>query len=200
MTEIMSFLISNYVWILVIVIVTLLAIIGSYANKTNFGEGTKEETEDESQKDVIIENKKLSEVLGQDSATLPGTDEKDLNTEIKNESSASVINNNNISNTSSLSSDVNIKEEVELKTENKENLFKSIEEKLSSLDNELNTMLPKKEVIDDNILEDLEDISLDNSENNKKKIKTIKTSDIELPKIKSLKDKEEDVWKKKSND
>ena len=41
MTDIVSIITDNLVWILVGIVVILLAIIGRYADQTNFGEGKK---------------------------------------------------------------------------------------------------------------------------------------------------------------
>ena len=181
MAEVVSFLVSNYVWILVIVIITLLAIIGGYANKTNFGEGEKKEKA-KNNEDINsnIQNITLNDAIGIKQETQNKQDNNIDNVETQENINA--VN----SPTKNVETSNNIKNE---------NIFKSIEDKLSSLDNELNSILQKKDVINDNILEDIDDMSFSNEKKSEKKVfNDIKTSDIELPEIKSLKDKDEDIW------
>ena len=69
----------------------------------------------------------------------------------------------------------------------------TLEKKLQKLDEEFYEVLPKKEIIDDNILDSIADISFDGKISKKKYMQSF--NDIELPKIKSLKDEEIDIWK-----
>jgi len=68
MDIIIEYILSNYIWILVIAIITLLAIIGWYADKTNFGQGKQTEEEKEKSiedlKNELGDKKLLDEISG----------------------------------------------------------------------------------------------------------------------------------------
>ena len=59
MTKILEYIVSNYTWFLFGAIIILLAIIGSYADKTNFGQGkTNNDLSDKKDKEnILLENK-----------------------------------------------------------------------------------------------------------------------------------------------
>ena len=52
MSEILDYILANYVWILTVAITVLLAIIGYYADKTNFGQGKKTPKEEPKKEEV----------------------------------------------------------------------------------------------------------------------------------------------------
>ena len=59
MSQIIEYIVQHYIWIIICIVLILLAIIGYYADKTNFGQGKKEKNkkndllEDGFQKDEI---------------------------------------------------------------------------------------------------------------------------------------------------
>ena len=64
MNQVFGFFTSNYTWMLGIIITILLAIIGSYAEKTNFGQGKlpDDTLEDEEPDEELMENFKIRKV------------------------------------------------------------------------------------------------------------------------------------------
>ena len=180
MTFLYDFIITNYIWILITVIVILLAIIGSYADKTNFGEGKKTELEEDKKK-IDLTNKKLSDFV-------PGSKkgEKEVAPENKN------INEDiNVSNASPVQNTI---EKVDTKVESGFE-GQTVEEKLANMDKEISEILPQKDEFDSSILDELEDLSFDTETDLKfKKNNSFSLDDLELPKIKSLKEDTEDVW------
>ena len=59
MKDILEYIMANYTWFLGGAIIILLAIIGSYADKTNFGQGKEKIKDDKS----IDDNKKMMTML-----------------------------------------------------------------------------------------------------------------------------------------
>ena len=205
MTQIVQFLLENYVWILVIVIVTLLAIIGSYASKTNFGEGKVEETKEEPKAEPInnlnesisqekVTNQNLKEEISKDNVNLQNSANEEVKLQEDRPQPTYEDKNAHINEEKSSSTLGSVAPNTEI---NSNNMFKDIEEKLNNLDSEINSILPKKEVISGDMLEEVEDILSDKEEN---KIESTKVSfgsdDIVLPKIKNLKSDDGDIWKK----
>ena len=64
MTEILEFLESNYVWLLGGMIVILLAIIGYFADKTNFGQGKREEKVEPKTDEQVDNNLTFEDIYG----------------------------------------------------------------------------------------------------------------------------------------
>ena len=68
------------------------------------------------------------------------------------------------------------------------------EANFKKFDEEFNELLPKKEIISNDLLDDINDMSLDKTQ--KIQISDIpKVDDVELPKIKTLPVEEDDIWK-----
>ena len=71
MDVVMDFIINNYVWILVVIMVLLLAIIGSSADKTNFGEGKKAIKEpSKKEPEIDMTNIRMDDLLSKDEDAL----------------------------------------------------------------------------------------------------------------------------------
>lgn len=223
MNGLLDFFANNYIWFIVGIVVIILALIGRYADKTNFGqnkddnliednktktaptESTQENTDDEVAKENsfdIIENRKLEE-----ESTVYNMD--DINKSSKNDSEYVYYDSNQVSKPEtiySINSNNNKKIEVpnnnfeiekveepilEVKEQPKK---KDFEETYQKLDNEINSLLPKKDFLDGELLEDIDDLSLDKTQ--KIDISDIPDlDDVDLPKIKDLKDDTEDIWK-----
>lgn len=200
MTEILEYIMLHYTWFLGGAILILLAIIGSYADKTNFGQGKN--IEENTEEKINLEKKGLEDYVKEsveiniDENKL--TEQIDINTSI---SSLEKQNNNevlkNIQNNKKdeqLEQPTNI---VEPKEEVPEHKKQSFEENFNNFDKEFNSILSKKQTISDDLLNDVENISLDNLETlNKSTINAIPDlDDVELPKIKTVEKNIVDVWK-----
>ena len=193
MTEIFEFILSNYVWILVIVLLILLAIIGSVAEKSVFGDSNKtNELDDREQKnEVVFSDKKIGDVFKQND-----TIDSPTQAEMKTTSDASYNNNINFSiDNNNLSKEQTSTVADDIKTNlNGERLLSNLEEKLKTLDNEINGVLPKKQLIEDNVLEDIDDLSIDfNNKLNKKD--NVDLTNIDLPDVRNTKVSKKNIWR-----
>ena len=193
MTEIINFIIVNYTWILAIVILILLAIIGGIADRTNFGEG-KSNIEEKKQEtpNIDLSNKRMDDFFSNEKKS--DDNNADVNKETNNNNFSSqnqTIANNNISQSSNAMS--NVQNEP---TSSNKDIMKSLEDKLSSLDSEINSALPKKSIINNDMLEDIDDMSFEGKDLfNDTFDNDFGTDDLDLPRIKSPKKENEDVWK-----
>lgn len=226
MTKIVEYIMQNYTWFLTGAIIILLAIIGSYADKTNFGQGKDKSQDDEKEKNNLdFANKRISDNLESNELN---SDEKNVIDEksVKQESfnytnvgnkdtsildeisepdfssndNAGDINENTrdsqnleskpIENSSKQNELIN--NNVIQKLEN--NKKDDFDENFNKFDEEFNTLVPKKDIIDSDILDDIDDLSLDKSK--KSSLNNIPDlDDVELPKIKNLKSEDENIWK-----
>ena len=220
---IVNFVTTNYVWVIVASIVILLAVIGSYADKINFG---IEEKEVEKKKKVDIselKDKKMSDYVAvpdqaknmNDSKDVIKTDdsgktnsedndnEKVSNTIIVLGNDTDEINKiNDVSDVKKLISNTNNQNVKTIKTNEKLD-WGSLNSSLK-LDKEVEAVLPKKEIINTDLLDDIDNLSFDDMNIEEKLFgkkhdfdfsSKINFDDLELPKIKSLKDTNEDIWK-----
>lgn len=243
MTEIIGFIVSNYVWFLIGSIIILLAIIGSYADKTNFGQGKSDDNLKEGNK-IIEQN---SNVLSKDeinkkfTMNLSNNNVDDMNSQnfmVNNSTNPAVQNNsesiniqqgndlknnlndqilinkknedNNISSqttSENIMSNLSVPENnLKLDSENikdslldvsekevNKNFKKNSEMLFDKFDKEFDAIVPKKEIIDDNLLEDINSLSLDKKQDfSFNSIPNLK--EVNLPKISELK-KEDNIWK-----
>lgn len=153
MEQILEYIVLNYTWFLGVVIVILLAIIGYYAEKTNFAQGKEKNVEDKKEPLVEqnVEEDKIEEV-----------------------------------------------DEQEVKEEKTDNLNpipeKSLDETFAEYDSEINYLLPKKNLIDDELLDEIENLSVDKA-SSRDLTETLDLSNLELPKIKNIVEEETDIWK-----
>lgn len=204
MTKILEYIMLNYTWFLGGMIIILLAIIGSYADKTNFGQG-KEKESNKKTEDLIIPNKGLDdyarelsdkehsisqenpEILNNQKEDLSKLEGNDTNLLETDNSSINETDNSSINETEKIESEENI-HELEDAHEN------DFEKDFDKFTEEFNATLPKKDIMDGELLDDIDSLSLD-------KTKEFKFSDIpnlddvELPEIKQLTPEEEDIWK-----
>lgn len=295
MNKIIEYITLNYTWFLIGAIIILLAIIGSYADKTNFGQGKNKNENDKKEKDNLnieeatkelkeenlnsaIEasqvntvdeipvdkevdssvvdtqpepnNENLTQELAEpqlDSTQNITDGTENSNTEIySNNSDANIndngnleyltpkpvedinqLNNENINPVVTSANEITNLENVSLDAQN-ENVnsnnvssnietagannaiptlenFEDIQEKqrqreikfeenFNKFDEEFNTLLPKKDIIEDDILEDIDSLSLDKTQKfNFDDIPDL--DDVELPKIKNLKTEDDNIWK-----
>lgn len=295
MNKIIEYITLNYTWFLIGAIIILLAIIGSYADKTNFGQGKNKNENDKKEKDNLnieeatkelkeenlnstIEdnqvntvdeipvdkevdssvvdtqpepnNENLTQELAEtqlDSTQSITDGTENSNAEMYNNNSDSNINDNenleyltpkpvedinqlnneNINPVVTSANEITNLENVSLDAQN-ENVnsnnvssnietagannaiptlenFEDIQEKqrqreikfeenFNKFDEEFNTLLPKKDIIEDDILEDIDSLSLDKTQKfNFDDIPDL--DDVELPNIKNLKTEDDNIWK-----
>lgn len=190
MQTVFEYIISNYTWIIAGSIIILLAIIGYYADTTNFGQGKSKENENEDNVDVnSLEGKRMGDFL-------------EHNGEISND--ISEINKNNNSPISSnvpdngLVNNVKVSQKLEniniSKINSQIDSLNKSEQNFEKFDKEFNDLLPKKEIIDGELLDEINDLSLDKTQRiNISDIPDV--DDVELPDIKTLPLEDEDIWK-----
>ncbi len=173
MTEILEYITANYTWIIGGTIIILLAIIGRYADKTNFGQGKKKNSETTNKVEPPKE-------------------------EIKKETDENVeTNGEDVKEENILDDSVNELKDTYKNEETKveDDINPSNEEpKFNSFDEEFNQIIPEKEVIDGDLLDEIENLSLDKTQ--KVSVNDIPDLDnLELPKIKDFKSNDDDIWK-----
>ena len=175
MNEILEYISANYTWILGGMIIILLAIIGSYADKTNFGQGKQEDNIDNSNEDLLqnnMQNVRINDFLN---------DKKSENEISENQVLETIEVDNNFEENNSFQDND--------KVENN-----NFEENFEKLNQEVEEALPEKEVVDGELLDEIDNLSLDKTQ--KIKLNDIPDlDDVELPKIKDLKSTDDDVWK-----
>ena len=168
MDLVIEYIITNYIWFLFGAIVILLAIIGSYADKTNFGQNK------------LVKKEKTEKIEDETS----NNQEENADSILESEEEVSNLNLEN-------QEDSKEKDKTQITDEEKQVEF---DKKFEELDEEINEFLPKKDIIDDDLLSDIDDMSLDKTQ--KVDFSDIPDlDDLELPKIKHLKSADEDIWK-----
>lgn len=200
MNTILEYIMANYTWILCGIIIILLAIIGSYADKTNFGQGKQKNELNEDDKkltdEVLTQNSNLEveKKLDTKENVEQSNQEKSKNKKSKKTIESNIDESNK---EKTKSEDLVVEEnddnvEQELKKEKK---LKDFEKQFEEFDQEFNEALPKKEFISEDLLDEIDGLSLDKTQRlNFAEIPDL--DDVELPKIKKLKsDKDEDIWK-----
>lgn len=196
MTDIVSIITNNLVWILVGIVVILLAIIGRYADQTNFGEGKKiikvkkksskrdiidklaaEEKEEEPKEELKKEEKPVEKAEVDIIEEMQNNTRDNFNPDADNDSKTDDI---------ELAQDT-LKTDEEKKKESEE---MSADEFMKSDD--LDILLPKKDVVTGDFLQEVEDINLDFK---KKDILSDipNLDDVDLPNIKKKQGKT-DIW------
>ena len=138
MEEIIEYILANYTLFLAGTIIILLAIIGSYADKTNFGQGKKEEPKEKTKEELIKENlegKTLNEAIGQ-----PINQENNSNESQPIEE----LNNNKL-----------IKQSESQPIEDTVALEEPEDIQYKNLEQQFNEILPEKDIIDNDILDEV---------------------------------------------
>lgn len=196
MTEVLEYIVSNYTWIIIGIIIILLAIIGSYADKTNFGQGKSKDKKEDLDSDTISVN-------GFEYQTLDNNMQEDNNNKEEEKSDDALEHNDaqiskTINNIDEKSNDENVSNEDHEETQSNTDQVgqnetqETFEEKFDKFDKEFNSVLPEKNVINGDLLEDIDSLSLEKADFTSSEIPDL--DDIELPKIKQM-EKEEDIWK-----
>lgn len=221
MIQILEYISQNYTLLLSVLVLILLAIIGYYADKTNFGQGKNQEKEIETKNqqkiglsDALNIHKK--EIINNEQKNISENEDKKNKINIEEQKDVSNLNlkeEKNIEEQKDISN-LNLKEEKiisnieELKKNqiNEEKLnfdnpkldnkvtIKEIEVNSDVFDEEINILLPKKQLISDDLLNEIDELSLNTSEK-KNSFEIPDLDDISLPKIKNLVEKEQDIWK-----
>ena len=173
MIQILEYIAQNYTLFLSVLVLILLAIIGYYADKTNFGQGNKEKES----KNKFEELKETDNVV------------KDFKEDYVVES----IEEKNVEESKQEETKLNSEENVLQEEQNKivTNDFQLQE--TTELE-EIDSLLPKKELINSDLLNEIEGMEL-NSLKEKTSFDVPDLDDISLPKIKNLVEKEQDIWK-----
>lgn len=208
MQVILDFLSSNYYWILIIVIIILLAIIGYYADKTNFGQENDLEADDSVQ---IFSDKNEENEFGIANQIYNNySDNGEVN--VIQEDTLKNSNSNNAKDIEEKSEPV--KQTVEQNVEKKKNNNKESEfERLyfetnseyerviedSTVSSDLDNLLLNNglsNVVDDNLFDELTTSINISKSKNKFELDELNKK-IDLPKIDSLKDNKKNVWDNK---
>ena len=199
MESILEYIMLNYTWFLGGSIVIILAIIGSYADKTNFGQGNKKEELNTRENSNFNEQVTLKEYLESQKTVeqTPTNEIENMNPVETQQTETTNINGENQAKeiTSVNAVETQQPEVTNVNEENSNNQSQTIiaEENFEKFDKEFNELLPKKEIVDGDLLNEIENLSLDRTQ--KIKLTDIPDlDDVELPKIKSM-PKEEDIWK-----
>lgn len=210
MKDILEFIVANYIWFLGGTIIILLAIIGSYADKTNFGQGkeskeSKKEEEDNNeikQDEIEPVNTKvedaasnIDENIDSNLAKEEPIIEEDKKADINEEPNPSLPVQNIETENSNQKEDVpKSLNEIPESLSEKENSENS-EDSFNNFEKEFNQVIPEKDLVNTDILDEIEDLSFNPTDSSiKKSDSDLET--LELPEIKNLKENDvEDVWK-----
>lgn len=215
--QILEYILANYTWFLVGIVLILLAIVGYYADKTNFGQGKeKDSKENEHNKNKALINDNIEQLTIVTDESLDTADNskvlvENLNAEKLNDET--IENPNNFNDSNRIDSEIksntienNEPQNVELiprelptaenevKEEKHEDTLKISEEKFNMFSEEFEALMPKKNIINTDLLSDIEDLELDKTQKIDLNI-VPDLDDIELPKIMELSTEDEDIWK-----
>ena len=205
MAVVINFVIDNFIWFMSGAIIIILAIIGNYADKTNFGEGKKIIKVKKSKEDIIdsLEVKNKSE-LDKSPDNINEVKESKQEEESVNEITNNVVSDSNNTNETinPILSDTVIKDDVipEKKEDTKEKqtpVMDAIIEENKEEEEELDELLPEKDVLDDDLFQklgDMEEINFDSKKKSKEDIPDL--DDVFLPDITSNKKTRKQLWKK----
>ncbi|MBQ2947115.1 MAG: hypothetical protein IJE04_04625 [Bacilli bacterium] len=187
MKTFLEYIMLNYTWFLGGAIIILLAIIGSYADKTNFGQGKTKEDESEKIRELQIEKLKLQQQLEQAQRI------KDESNAVQGNQAVSKVD-NQVEAVKDGVLDMQQPSKIRKTIKKEEPTLESYEEKYAKFDKAFDVLLPKKGFDDGDLLDEIESISLDRTQ--KIDITEIPDlDDVDLPKIKSLDPIDEDIWK-----
>lgn len=189
MSDIVQYLIDNYIWILSIIIVILLAIIGYFADKIKLGqiiETDKKPTDDELINN--IKDKQFSDLLGEEPK-----EEKKKEKSKKNKKEEVVEEIEKTTEEIIENPIEDIETPVEEVTDEIVEVSKEEPKEEISFDEVFNEVIPVKSLMDDDFITDIENLTIDNKKNKTTEIPDL--DDIELPKIESLAPEQEDIWR-----
>jgi len=194
---ILEFFVQNYMWILIGFIIILLAVIGYYADKTNFGQGKM--SGDQNLKNSIDEqqNANTSEII-ENNGEVPNIENLNYNNDIQDGQETKEVENfeqNQINEPIIEYNEENsLQENAELNSEQDLSIA-TAEKNFDEFNDEFNSILPQKDFLNTDLLGDIESLDTDFDKTKKIDLDMSKLTDIELPKIKQLTESEEDIWK-----
>lgn len=202
MTSILDFFEIYGSWIAVGAVIIVLAIIGRYADKTNFGQKEKNKSSKDNvmdnQKDINTEEKE--DFLDEYKINKNTSDVDEKNLEFNEVNS---INNDNLLDLDNTPNEIEqIVDTIEEKKSDEAiqdvNINKetknTFDEQYNALNEEINFLLPKKDIIDEDLLDDINNLSLDKTQ--KINISDIPDlDDVDLPEIKNLNEQDDNIWK-----
>lgn len=198
MEAILEYIMEYYTWFLSGAIIILLAIIGYYADKTNFGQGKQKQDinkDDKLNLNKIDGNQTLGETINNvyNNQTQDDVVEEQesvistMNEEV-NEKNSSKVQQESIINIEEQTSNQESKSNIEQEFET------NFETEFEKFDKEFDEILPKKEIINDELLEEIDGLSLEKTQ--KLDLNNIPDlDDVDLPRIKTFEPEEQDVWK-----
>lgn len=209
MTQIIDFVTMYAAWIIGGIVLISLAVVGYFADKTNFGQGKKTNFNDATS-DVALESGMQPNFISNN--TLDIDNEKNSVDKQDNLQDTSNVDNvqeyivpENLAPVEEMNEGLmqNQDQVVEQQPELVENFEKIdyqnensllIDENFNKFNEEFDSILPKKEIINDDLLNDIDELELGKTQ----KIDPLNVpnlGDIELPKIKPLVEQEQDIWK-----
>ena len=220
MTQVLEYITQNYTLFLFGAIMILLAVIGYYAEKTNFGQGKVDKKKDEknSNKEIDLKNSNLEGVTNNidDNSKLDIENDIQNNTENLVDDMTVDVEINSIEKNENITEPVHEKEEIvnpiidainkelnlvspdvifnveEIKKEETKN--KKREEAFNKFSDEFDALLPKREIISDDLLSEIDDLELGKTQ--KFNLKDFKRFDnIKLPRISDTVTDDQDIWK-----
>ena len=190
MQIVLEYIMLNYTWLLLGSIIILLAIIGYYADKTNFGQGMqKDENIDKNEIDKkLLEGKRLEDLIGNKKDNIEESSKNLQEEPLEILANVLEMGNNEVLYNND---DISIPEQ---QVNNDIITLEQTEKNFEKFDQEFNQLLPEKDIIDDELLDEINNLSLDKTQKiNLSDIPDL--DDVDLPKIKPLKIEEEDIWK-----
>lgn len=206
MESILEYIMEYYTWLLGGAIIILLAIIGYYADKTNFGQGKVEKKEINKEDEYSIdENQTLGETVDKIYSNQDSAKEQEKTAVYENQPTVTLENDSN--NQQELKTDIVEQQKSTIPVESPASVVReevvsnnepesetNFEEDFSKFDKEFEEILPKKGLIDDELLDEIDSLSLDKTQ--KLDLNDIPDlDDVDLPKIKTFEPEEKDVWK-----
>lgn len=219
MTKILEYITLNYTWFLGGAILILLAIIGYYADKTNFGQAKSKKDEDDNENKIdeslnlvdsfqtetdnqMLEEQPIQEeVLTSDNVNSEPQNKNINNSEevVVEKTKPKITKKKKMKQTDAKKLEEIRRSLMEQKSEIKVELSKvdSKPDVFSAFDDEFNSLVPKKDILEDDLLSDIQDIKIDKPQKKKKEIKDVPDLDnVELPKIKKMESSKKNIWEK----
>ena len=175
MNALINLVVTNYIWFLVGAIIILLAIIGRYADKSNFGRGDVSKDEEKTEDPLeTVEDKTLEELMDES---------KDAEVEDTQSVETEDVQQEEVVAEQPIDDNVNLNSEQILSDEN-----------IKKLDEEFDSVIPQSKIVNEGLLEEIDELSFDKSKN--LGIMDIPdVDDLDLPDIKDLSSSDDDIWK-----
>lgn len=237
MRYMLEYITQNYTLFLFGAIVILLAVIGYYAEKSNFGQGKTDKAKDEknTNNEIDLKSTGLMDVTNDSEINTKNNIEDNTKSNTVNTVQVESNTTSNINSRENLTNDMSIKvetnsidhsEDVNESVQEKEDIVNPIidaihkelnlvsndiifdadeikkketknqkrEEAFNKFSNEFDALLPKREIINDDLLSEIDDLELGKTQ--KFNLKDFKGFDnINLPRISDTATEDQDIWK-----